>query len=65
MTLALFRIIEGASGSIVIDDVSISRIGLHQLRSKLTIIPQVTGLGSEPVEDTGRGVGRAGCRGCA
>ena len=29
-----------ASGTICIDDVSISNLGLHELRSKLTIIPQ-------------------------
>ena len=41
LTLALFRIIEPASGMIVIDDVNATEIGLHDLRSKLTIIPQV------------------------
>lgn len=40
LTLALFRIIEAADGKIVIDDVNISEIGLHSLRSRLTIIPQ-------------------------
>jgi ATP-binding cassette, subfamily C (CFTR/MRP), member 1 len=40
LTLALFRIIEAADGHIVIDDVDISKIGLHSLRSRLTIIPQ-------------------------
>ena len=41
LTLALFRIIEAAGGSISIDGVNIADIGLHDLRSKLTIIPQV------------------------
>ena len=41
MTLAMYRIIEAAAGSIRIDGLSISDIGLHDLRSKLTIIPQV------------------------
>ncbi|XP_072339969.1 ATP-binding cassette sub-family C member 3 isoform X3 [Scyliorhinus torazame] len=40
MTLCLFRIIEAAEGEIVIDGVKIADIGLHDLRSKLTIIPQ-------------------------
>ncbi|KAG0706857.1 Multidrug resistance-associated protein 1 [Chionoecetes opilio] len=40
LTLALFRIIEAAGGNITIDGVNISKIGLHDLRSRLTIIPQ-------------------------
>ncbi|CAH1793465.1 unnamed protein product [Owenia fusiformis] len=40
LTLALFRIIEAAGGSIIIDGKNVSHIGLHSLRSKLTIIPQ-------------------------
>lgn len=40
MTLSLFRIIEAAGGKILIDGVDISEIGLHSLRSRLTIIPQ-------------------------
>ncbi|XP_042886660.1 multidrug resistance-associated protein 1-like isoform X6 [Penaeus japonicus] len=40
MTLALFRIIEAASGHISIDNVNVSKIGLHDLRQRLTIIPQ-------------------------
>lgn len=41
MTLCLFRLLEAAGGEITIDGVKISEIGLHDLRSKLTIIPQV------------------------
>ena len=40
LTLALFRIIESAGGSIEIDDVNISQLGLGRLRSRITIIPQ-------------------------
>jgi len=40
MTLALFRIIEPTSGKIIIDGIDVTKIGLHDLRSKLTIIPQ-------------------------
>ena len=41
LTLALFRIIEAAGGSIVIDGVEISKLGLHDVRSRITILPQV------------------------
>lgn len=34
------RIIEAAGGSIIIDGIDVSDIGLHSLRSRLTIIPQ-------------------------
>ena len=40
LTLALFRIIEPVTGSISIDGVDVSKLGLHTLRSRLTIIPQ-------------------------
>ena len=41
LTLALFRIIEAAAGDITLDGVRIRDIGLHDLRSRITIIPQV------------------------
>ena len=41
LALALFRIIESAGGSIIVDGVNISDYGLDDLRSRLTIIPQV------------------------
>ena len=37
---ALFRIVEPESGKIVLDGIEISSIGLHDLRSRLSIIPQ-------------------------
>ena len=40
LTVALFRLVEAAQGSIKIDGENISEMGLHDLRSKLTIIPQ-------------------------
>ena len=41
LALSLFRIIEAATGTISIDGVDIADIGLHDLRSKLTVMPQV------------------------
>lgn len=41
LTLALFRILERAGGRIMVDGVDIAKIGLQDLRSRLTIIPQV------------------------
>ena len=41
LLLSLFRIMEARGGSIVIDGIDTSTIGLFQLRSKIGIIPQV------------------------
>ena len=40
LTLALFRIVEPIEGNIFIDDIDVTKIGLYDLRSRLTIIPQ-------------------------
>lgn len=37
MVLALFRIIEAADGWIMLDGVDIARIGLQELRSRITV----------------------------
>lgn len=41
LALGIFRILEAAKGKIFIDGVDIADIGLHDLRSRITIIPQV------------------------
>ncbi|KAJ2007332.1 Transporter of the ATP-binding cassette (ABC) [Coemansia thaxteri] len=40
LTLAMFRFMEASSGRIVIDGIDISQMGVGDLRSRLTIIPQ-------------------------
>uniref|UniRef100_A0A8C6VQ71 ABC-type glutathione-S-conjugate transporter n=1 Tax=Naja naja TaxID=35670 RepID=A0A8C6VQ71_NAJNA len=40
LTNCLFRILEAAGGKILIDGLDIATLGLHDLREKLTIIPQ-------------------------
>ncbi|CAG5125083.1 unnamed protein product, partial [Candidula unifasciata] len=40
LMLALFRLIEPCQGKVVIDGLDVSKLGLYQLRQKLTILPQ-------------------------
>uniref|UniRef100_A0A8C5LQJ0 ATP-binding cassette sub-family C member 5 n=1 Tax=Leptobrachium leishanense TaxID=445787 RepID=A0A8C5LQJ0_9ANUR len=40
LCMTLFRLVELEEGLITIDDICISKIGLHNLRKKLSIIPQ-------------------------
>ncbi|KAG0174280.1 hypothetical protein DFQ28_000118 [Apophysomyces sp. BC1034] len=40
LALSFFRFLEASSGSVAIDGIDISHIGVYDLRSKLTIIPQ-------------------------
>lgn len=51
LALSLFRFMEPTSGSIVIDGIDICKIGLEDLRRRLTIIPQGTTVVSESVLD--------------
>ncbi|XP_071760532.1 multidrug resistance-associated protein 1-like [Centroberyx gerrardi] len=40
LALGIFRILEAVKGNIYIDGINIALIGLHELRSRITIIPQ-------------------------
>lgn len=40
LAMAIFRCLEAESGSIVIDGVDISKIGLNDLRQRITMVPQ-------------------------
>ncbi|PHH55270.1 Canalicular multispecific organic anion transporter 1 [Ceratocystis fimbriata CBS 114723] len=51
LTLALFRIIEAASGNISLDNINTSSVGLLDLRRRLAIIPQDAALFEGTVRD--------------
>jgi hypothetical protein len=40
LMMTLFRIVEPAGGSLCIDGINITLLGLHQLRSRLSLVPQ-------------------------
>ncbi|XP_056144596.1 multidrug resistance-associated protein 1-like [Lampris incognitus] len=40
LALGIFRILEAMKGKIFIDGINIAQMGLHELRSRITIIPQ-------------------------
>lgn len=40
LAMALFRMLESSEGDIIIDGVNIREIGLHDLRHRMSIIPQ-------------------------
>lgn len=42
LALALFRILEPARGRILIDNIALTRLGLHDLRSKITYVTIVS-----------------------
>ena len=41
LSMALFRIMEASAGSIIIDGLRLSDLGLQDIRTNLTIMPQV------------------------
>ena len=41
LALALFRLVEPASGQILIDGIDVATIGTHDLRSRIALVPQV------------------------
>ncbi|NWH60925.1 MRP1 protein, partial [Geococcyx californianus] len=40
LTVGLLRLVEAAEGAILIDGLDIAQLGLHDLRNKITVIPQ-------------------------
>jgi ABC-type multidrug transport system fused ATPase/permease subunit len=42
LALSFFRFVEATEGEIVVDGINIAKLGLTDLRSKLTIIPRMS-----------------------
>ena len=40
LMMSLYRIVEASSGSLSIDGIDVSKIGLYDLRSRLSLVPQ-------------------------
>ncbi|PAA59379.1 hypothetical protein BOX15_Mlig000262g4 [Macrostomum lignano] len=40
LTLSLFRVLEPRSGQLLLDGVDVTKLGLHTLRTRITLIPQ-------------------------
>ncbi|KAJ7045901.1 hypothetical protein C8F04DRAFT_452844 [Mycena alexandri] len=51
LAMAILRFVDPSSGKIVVDGIDISKIGLHDLRSRITFIPQDATLFSGPLRD--------------
>ncbi|KAH9946530.1 metal resistance protein YCF1 [Amylocystis lapponica] len=51
LLLSLFRVIEPASGTIYLDGVDITKVGLHDLRSAISIVPQSPDLFEGTIRD--------------
>ncbi|XP_052092541.1 multidrug resistance-associated protein 1-like [Mytilus californianus] len=51
LTLSIFRLIEKSSGNIIIDGMKIDGIGLHDLRSQISILPQDPVIFSESLRE--------------
>lgn len=41
LAVGLLRLVEAAEGAILIDGLDIAQLGLHDLRTKITVVPQV------------------------
>lgn len=42
--MSLLRLVKGESGDIYIDGVNIAELGLHELRTRISVVPQAISL---------------------